>query len=266
MSILLDALRKSERSKHKQSVPTIHTGDHASADPGSFRVGPVILLVTVALVVNGWLIWRQYRLPDTGYQPPVTLASESRPVAAVEPAETGVNEKPGAKPSGEVSAPAEKTDVTEQKPAALDSDVAKLSQRTPVESYSEPAPKPSSPDTDDTGAVNQMASTVQAPVTGGQQAVSQKPVSPPPATENKNITHQPAPIGYWELPDAVRANVPEIKFSVLVYAQSPENRFVLINGQRFREGDSLQAGLKVKEIRRDGVIFSYRLYQFLVER
>ncbi|MCK5307443.1 MAG: general secretion pathway protein GspB, partial [Zetaproteobacteria bacterium] len=60
--------------------------------------------------------------------------------------------------------------------------------------------------------------------------------------------------------------VPEIKFSVLVYAKNPADRFVLINGQRLVEGDSPQPGLIVKEIRRDGVIFSYRLYQFLVEK
>ena len=75
-----------------------------------------------------------------------------------------------------------------------------------------------------------------------------------------------SPIGYWELPDAVRAEVPEIKFSVLVYASKPADRFVLINGQRFAEGDAVQSGLEIKEIRREGVVFSYRLYQFLIKR
>ena len=72
---------------------------------------------------------------------------------------------------------------------------------------------------------------------------------------------EPAPISYWELPDAVRAEVPEIKFSVLVYASDPAARFVLINGQRLMEGDSAQPGLVVEEIQRDGVLFSYRLYR-----
>jgi hypothetical protein len=78
--------------------------------------------------------------------------------------------------------------------------------------------------------------------------------------------HIPEPIGYWELPDAVRANVPEIRFSVLVYDEDPGGRFVLVNGQRLGEGDELQQGLAVEEIRRDGVVFSYRLYQFFVGR
>ena len=86
------------------------------------------------------------------------------------------------------------------------------------------------------------------------------------AAPEQRDPRQPAPISYWELPDAIRASVPEIKFSVLVYAKNADDRFVLINGQRLGEGDNLQSGPVVKEIRRDGVIFSYRLYQFLVER
>ena len=77
---------------------------------------------------------------------------------------------------------------------------------------------------------------------------------------------EPAPIGYWDLPDSIRDVVPEIKFSVLVYAKDPADRFVLINGERMEEGDSPQSGLVVEEIGRDGVLFSYRLYRFLVER
>jgi len=60
--------------------------------------------------------------------------------------------------------------------------------------------------------------------------------------------------------------VPEIKFSVLVFAADPADRFVLINGQRLAEGDSAQPGLVVEEIQRGGVLFSYRLYRFLVKR
>lgn len=68
------------------------------------------------------------------------------------------------------------------------------------------------------------------------------------------------------MPDAIRSEVPEIRYSVLVYNDDPAQRFVLVNGQRLGEGDSAQPGLVVQEIRRDGVIFSYRLYKFLVTR
>ena len=50
------------------------------------------------------------------------------------------------------------------------------------------------------------------------------------------------------------------------YDENPDGRFVLINGRRLGEGDELQAGLVVGEIRRDGVVFTYRLYRFFVGR
>jgi general secretion pathway protein B len=117
---------------------------------------------------------------------------------------------------------------------------------------------------------------------GKAAAATTKPGTEPAATSaapDQPVTTRPAgteqpqrdpretqPISYWELPDAIRESVPEIKFSVLVYAKNPADRFVLINGQRLGEGDTAQPGLVVKEIRLDGVVFSYRLYQFLVER
>jgi general secretion pathway protein B len=130
-----------------------------------------------------------------------------------------------------------------------------------MESYKPPINRPPS---------SKPANAGQQPVTAPRQSTSTnasntKPVEivkPRPKPEKQELT----PIGYWELPDAVRANVPETKFSVLVYADNPADRFVLINGQRLVEGDEAGSGLVVKEIRRDGVIFSYRLYQFLVDR
>ena len=77
---------------------------------------------------------------------------------------------------------------------------------------------------------------------------------------------EPQMLGYWDLPDNVRASIPEFTFTVLVYDKKPENRFVLINGERYVEGDTQQPGLVVEEIRRDGVVYSYRLYRFLVEK
>ena len=149
--------------------------------------------------------------------------------------------------------------------------------RTPVESYEpplsdDPQPEPVVQDVAGETAAQNTDNTQPGP---GQanNTVPGKPTSaaavtgqPAETAEQKYDPGEPEPISYWELPDAVRTDVPEIKFSVLVYATNPEDRFVLINGQRLGEGGSAQPGLVVKEIRRDGVIFSYRLYQFLVER
>ena len=145
--------------------------------------------------------------------------------------------------------------------------------RTPVESYqaairnisqakpARPEPAGSVPPKENE-PVKQLAGDSKTQ-SASRTAANDKPVELAPTNHRPR---EPAPISYWELPDAIRADVEEIKFSVLVYSKRPADRFVLINGQRLVEGDSPQAGLVVKEIRRDGVVFSYRLYQFLVER
>ncbi len=73
------------------------------------------------------------------------------------------------------------------------------------------------------------------------------------------------PISYWELPQGIRDNLPEIKITVLVYAENPDDRFLLSNGQRMVEKDELDGGLVLDEIRKDGAVFLYRNYRFLVK-
>jgi len=77
--------------------------------------------------------------------------------------------------------------------------------------------------------------------------------------------HIPEPISYWELPQGIRDSLPEIKITVLVYAEHPGDRFLLSNGQRMVEKDELDGGLVLDEIRKDGAVFLYRNYRFLVK-
>jgi hypothetical protein len=57
--------------------------------------------------------------------------------------------------------------------------------------------------------------------------------------------------------------MPDLRITVLVYADSPEDRFVLVSGRRLVEQDTLE-GVLLDEIRRDGAVFQYRNYRFLV--
>ena len=263
MSILLEALRKSEKNKKKHSVPTIYSDDQSGPVLESFRFGPLVLtLIFAAFLVGGWFTWRQYRAPDDVYRPPVTLAPDRASVAA--------DQASGSQPAGGEAAEMPSPGTVNDNPARSTSTVNNTAPqaRTPVESFQRPASSTSSP-----GSANVDSAVVKNPSgqnsnSGGSQSVSRPSTSSTlvPATPKPNVPYKPEPIGYWELPDAIRSEVPEIKFSVLVYAKNPEDRFVLVNGQRLGEGDSVQSGLLVQEISRDGVVFSYRLYQFLVER
>ena len=72
----------------------------------------------------------------------------------------------------------------------------------------------------------------------------------------------PEAISYWQVPESKRAGLPDLRISVLVYAEQPENRFLLLNGERMREGEELENGLFLEEIQRDKAIFVYKNYRF----
>jgi general secretion pathway protein B len=86
------------------------------------------------------------------------------------------------------------------------------------------------------------------------------------AAQKKPAQKKPKPevIGYWELPPKARNQLPEMRISVLVYAERPEDRFLLMNGNRYGEGDKIADELVLQEIRRDGAVMKFRLYRFLV--
>jgi general secretion pathway protein B len=261
MSILLEALRKSEKNQQVREAPTIHSDAPSGPVSEPLRTGPLAILLIVALFVCGWFVWRQYQPPEGSYQPPVSLGAD-RTQAISKPMTVDKQVEPVA-------------------PSLPDANTSSGQRRTPVESYQPPQSSvspttsgesgPTTSDAADTAAKlpdhhparPEQKTTVSLPEPGSKPAATNKTAK----AESKSYhPGEPAPIDYWELPDSIRAEVPEIKFSVLVYAADPADRFVLIDGQRLGEGDSAQPGLEVKEIRREGVVFSYRLYQFLVEK
>ena len=69
----------------------------------------------------------------------------------------------------------------------------------------------------------------------------------------------------WELPLATRSKLPEIKLSMHVFAADPTQRFVIINDERRAEGDDID-GMKLIEIRTDGLIFEFDNVRFLYPR
>ena len=90
------------------------------------------------------------------------------------------------------------------------------------------------------------------PEPGGPQHVAAEP-------------YEPEIISYWQVPEKMREGLPDLRISVLVYAEQPDNRFLLMNGERMKEGQQLPNGLLLEEIRRDRAIFNYRNYRFCLK-
>lgn len=262
MSILLEALRKSEKGQRPVEAPTIHSEQHIAVGSEPVKKGLLAVLLLLALLLIAWLVWRQYGSAAVGYEPPVAMPAKKD--SAIKTPVSSVQVVDSATHSGELA------------PGGAPATAATRQPRTPVENFQQAStdpgqpkagkPKTTGPSTTRPAKVKPQKAKPETRVADAGTGQARTGPSEKSGSKDRADNMRPQPISYWELPDAIRADIPEIKFSVLVYAGEPADRFVLINGQRLAEGDSIQQGLVVEEIRRDGVVFSFRLYQFLVER
>lgn len=67
-----------------------------------------------------------------------------------------------------------------------------------------------------------------------------------------------------ELPLAIQAQLPEMKFSGHVFSPNPELRMIMINTSVVREGDLIDGDLRLMEITRDGLTMSHKGTDFKV--
>ena len=260
MSFLLDALRKSENQKHLGDVPTIHSSPGPELNSRSpFKPGLIALVLLPAVLVVAWYSWQSWGQTETATEIPAR------------PAELG-------KAKVVDAAPAALESVLPEGPPDVIQSSASSAERTAVERFSAPASNPSIVQEQDPGVATgpsavQMetarAESLSPPEREGlQDSGSQTDVSTPVSVPQERDYREPqlSTISYWRVPESVRQEFVQPKISVLVYAQQPEERFLIMNGQRVTEGDEPQPGLVLREIRRDGAVFSYRLYRFLVSR
>lgn len=80
----------------------------------------------------------------------------------------------------------------------------------------------------------------------------------------------PEPIGevygdvpqLWQLPHAIRSQVPEVALNVHVYAPEDASRFVIINRKRYREGDLINGRIRLEAIIPSGVVLDHEGHRF----
>lgn len=284
MSILLEALKKSEAQRRLGATPTLQTPSDGSLPAAARGVRwPAAAMVLVALVAMAWIGREQYRPP-----PVVPGAAE-----AVE----GTVDRRDAPPGGatgqtdESSTPEGAPSVTpsalisagaQQRDSAAEVEEKRRLLRETFRNYVPPrrgnqddgvdAPRTAGPET-----TVESAAPVRAKSRSSADEVAAKPDVPNGAdaatlavdtaegVKRAPPELQPAQeetISYWQMPASLRDGMPELHIRVLVYADRPEDRFLLLNDKRLHEGEEVEPGLRLEEIRRDRAIFSYRNYRF----
>jgi general secretion pathway protein B len=273
MSMLLEALRKSEEQRRLGATPTLQTPvDDAAAEDDSLQHWLPLVLMAVSVIAIAWFGWQQYRPPE----PAVAGSFPER-----SPAQEQVTQAvPAAGPSS--SAPVEAVESAGQ-PGPVSGERG----RTPVESFQAADDMADTPSRSEAQAATSRVAAQQDQPDELQEALQaeaeptdrealengvaemEPPAlagSPDAASRKQSQPHELTPISYWELPQTVRDSLPEFRINVLVYADQPEDRFLLMGGQRLVESETVDGELVLEEIRREGAVFQYRKYRFLVKR
>ncbi len=320
MSLLLDALRKSEKRRNAGSPPPLGlpTGPAAGERPAAPRRRKrlslfLFALVGLALVIaaawwlagrpgepelrSAWQAWTGSPGADAGSsaapQNDDRVEPEHRLVAPAyeRPAapQRGPEASPGRarsaaiEPEGDALAAAQRAAHGERPESGsrleLEPAGEPRSAATPGETEAgertatveaETRPRPVAPDrpADDAAAAPEKPQRMSDPA----------PVAPtPPAPQVAEVGSENGPeagadsrprddsILPWELPAGLRSEFPQIDVAVHVFAPEPADRFVLVDGERYGEGDALARGVQLEEIRPRGIVVGFRNYRIRIE-
>ena len=246
MSYILEALKKSEQERQIGHVPDLSVVQEtpARAAPRWPRWLLAALLLNVAILsVLAWRVWDARVSPTvasvpTGPAPAVSAgAMPAQPATGTEPA---VDTLASTSPAAVV--------VPEQKPAEVQDEVPEPALPEPVSQMPAPAVEPVQSMQAATDPQTQLGPDLEAlpPVDGADVATA---------------------VPRWEdLPAEQRAGLPVPRIDVHVFAQEPERRFVLIDLQKYKQGDTLGDGVVIETILSDGIVLSYQGQQYRVDR
>jgi general secretion pathway protein B len=250
MSFILDALKKSEAERQRQTGPALlEMRVHAPRRRLPLWALAIGVLLLINIVVLGWLTWRHAPAAATS----AAIVPSGRGTAATGTPLTGTAEAPAAPTSGPASGPAIAL------PAATPGDMGAAPTLT--------NPLTTSPVQDNwpNSAVPGAAPAPAGADPATAQAEPDNPADLAPAVNSAPATERTAPAtkglqNYAEL----NGKLPELRLDLHVYATRPAERYAFINMRKMREGDVTPEGVRVIEITSDGVVLDYRGTEFLL--
>lgn len=262
MSFILDALKKSESERQRQSGPALF--EVKVAPPrGRFAIWATGLgaLLAINLIVVGWMAMR-------GSANRATAASQESSAAALPAANDAVPATLGAPTSNaransaapQGSAPTRGID-NRYGAAALPPEAAGSGTGATQAGTAElPSGSPAS---DDSRAA---ADAGESPAAPDDVAPAVEPQHRASAGGGEVIRQTESGLPtYQDAAAAPGANLPDLRLDLHVYAPQPDQRFVFINMTKLHEGDSLPIGVRVESITTDGVILSYHGTKFVLQ-
>jgi general secretion pathway protein B len=269
MSFILDALRKSEHERQRQTGPALVEVAVAPVKPRSnvWATAAIALLLVNLVAVGVFLIRKAGRTP-VAETPAAASPAPQQPL-----------------PAATTAAPAQVT-LTQTAPAAAQAPppmmqparaAAPPSQgsHNPLEDEMQAGPPAADPElVADASAVPAGPPAVkQAPTKRGSVVYESLPEAATLGTQQYSAAPPPsgnAASSGPKLPTADElagsGGVPTLSLDLHVYSTKPAERMAFINAHKYREGDQLQEGPVVRQITPEGVILEMNGRKFLLSR
>lgn len=246
MSLILDALRKSEAERRRGQSPDLYGANASTPAPrrDGFRHWPILAGGALVLVAVALLFW-PHAPPDIDAGTPAgASATATRAATRVDAAPTA---------------------------AALTAVAPTAATQMPISAQPALAPTPPTPS-------SVTLATLRAPARLAADApapAATTPVAPPTPAPTQMPTPTPASVEPApprdDLPTLAilaageRAALPPLKLSMHVWNSDPAQRFAIVDGQRLTEGATIGSAV-VAEIRHDGVVLDVNGRRVLLPR
>ena len=281
MSYILNALKNSENQRNRGEIP------HIDSQPEFVRVlsgrfgerawkWAALLAVTALLLSLGWARFGgDISEPLPVKPPPAELAVPTPLPVKPPPAELAVPAPLPAKPPlAELAAPAPAPQLPTVSPVVEPQERAPglpaLQDMAGVRIRLEEGAMPGA------GAASAKPSTVppsprvvlEMPVSAGvipRETVPQPPLPGARATSEAPPAEVLSGVSHWKtLPGDIQKQLREMAFTVHIYSPNPPARFIRVSGRTLHEGEQLSNEMKLQQITRDGIVFTYRGGKFWI--
>ncbi|SEQ51889.1 Type II secretion system protein B [Amphritea atlantica] len=132
--------------------------------------------------------------------------------------------------------------------------------------------QPSKPPTDAARALQRAAAdqleipAIISDISTSEPSTSESSSSEPNSSAQQTLVENSNVPLLNELDPETQNAIPDLKVSVHIYAQTPEQRMARVNGKMIREGQRLTDDLRLEEIRPESLVFSFRGNPFLLLR
>lgn len=209
MSLILEALRKSEAERRRGEMPDLRAELPPPAAASRAPLRRVLPWIAVTLAAGMALLF--------GLRPLSRDATPAAPTKAVATTTPAPSESVRLQPRAAIAQPSSAPRVAEREPP----------QPPPVPPAATPIPEPASP-----------------PAPAAE-------VAPPPASSADMETAVNA------LPADLRKALPPLQLSMHMWDPDPAKRFVILDGERHVEGDSV-GPMRIRRIDADGVLFDWQ--------